>query len=235
MHISLDAALQRQPLLSTVGDKLLPSFPGAAAAYSLRPLNGDGNDVIRVRRDGDSDGTTNERDFTGIEVNTELEDWVNGKLETTLPADVATSSAAFSLRKVKAGYTGDAVRIRREVDVAFDTNGEVSASSAITNPEAIFPTSVAQNRTGSARYNTFTTDGLYSFSATCSSVALGGYIIDEGLSGDVVTVSFDATINSGEISYVALRPALETGSNVSNLSAAITSSGSYSVVVILLI
>jgi hypothetical protein len=55
MHISLDAALQRQPLLSTVGDKLLPSFPGAAAAYSLRPLNGDGNDVIRVRRDGDSE------------------------------------------------------------------------------------------------------------------------------------------------------------------------------------
>ena len=233
MHISLDAALQRQPLLSTVGDKLLPSFPGAAAAYSLRPLNGDGNEVIRVRRDGDSDGTTNERDFTGIEVNTELEDWVNGKLETTLPADVATPSAAYSLRKVRSTYTGDAVRIRRasddvEVDVAFDTNGAVSASSAITNPEAIFPTSVAQNRTGSARYGTFTTDGLYSFSAICSSVALGGYIIDEGSSGDVVTVSFDATINSGSISYVALRPALETGSNVSNLSAEITSSGSYS-------
>lgn len=100
MHISLDAALQRQPLLSTVGDKLLPSFPGAAAAYSLRPLNGDGNDVIRVRRDGDSDGTTNERDFTGIEVNTELADWVNGKQETTLPVDLTKvgdgSNAYFS-------------------------------------------------------------------------------------------------------------------------------------------
>ena len=229
MHISLDAALQRQPLLSTVGDKLLPKFPGAAAAYSLRALNGDANDVVKVRRDADNE----ERDFTAEGVQFELADWVNGKQETTLPCDVATPAAAYSLRKVKAGYTGDAVRIRRasddvEVDVAFDANDEVSTSSAITNPESIFPTSVAQNRTGSARYDTFTTDGLNSFSATCTSVALGGYIIDEGQTGDVVTVSFDATINSGSIAYVALRADLETGGNASNLSSEITSSGSYS-------
>ncbi len=48
------------------------------------------------------------------------------------------AAAAYSLRKVKAGYSGDAVRIRRssdsiEVDVAFDSDDKVSASSAITN------------------------------------------------------------------------------------------------------
>ena len=138
MHISLDAALQRQPLLSTVGDKLLPTFPGAAAAYSLRALNGDANDVVRVRRSGDADGTTNERDFTAEGVALELEDWVNGKLEDTLPADVDTAAAAYSLRKVRNAYSGNAVQIRRasdnvEVNVAFDSNGEVSNSSAISN------------------------------------------------------------------------------------------------------
>ena len=138
MHISLDAALQRQPLLSTVGDKLLPTFPGAAAAYSLRALNGDANNVVNVRRSGDADGTTNEREFTAEGVALELEDWVNGKLETTLPADVDTAAAAYSLRKVRNAYSGNAVQIRRasdnvEVNVAFDSNGEVSTSSAITN------------------------------------------------------------------------------------------------------
>jgi hypothetical protein len=132
MHISLDAALQRQPLLSTVGDKLLPTFPGAAAAYSLRALNGDANNVARVRRDGDDA----ELDFTAEGVSFELEDWVNGKLEDTLPADVATAAAAYSLRKVRDAYTGNALQVRRvfdniEVDVGFDANGEVSNDSPI--------------------------------------------------------------------------------------------------------
>ena len=115
---------------------LLDDYSGAAAAYSLRKLSrGYSGPIVRVRRDGDADGITNERDFTSTK---QIADWVNGKLETTLPADVATSAAAYSLRKVKAGYTGDAVRIRRssddvEVNVAFDTTGVVSANSAITN------------------------------------------------------------------------------------------------------
>ena len=52
--------------------------------------------------------------------------------------DRGEAAAAYSLRKVRSAYTGDAVQIRRasdnvEVNVAFDSNGEVSASSAITN------------------------------------------------------------------------------------------------------
>ena len=118
---------------------LLSSFSGASAAYSLRDLGGNVDKVVRVRRDVDGDGTDKERDFRADEVQTgTLENWINGKLENTLPADVATAAAAYSLRKVKADYSGNAVRIRRssddiEVDVAFDSDDKVSASSAITN------------------------------------------------------------------------------------------------------
>jgi len=86
MHISLDSAVGRQPLLGNVGEKLLPAFPGAAAAYSLRALNGNGDPVVRVRRDSDND----ERDFTAFDVTSgELVNWVteesataNGFVET---------------------------------------------------------------------------------------------------------------------------------------------------------
>ena len=118
---------------------LVEQFPGAAAAYSLRGLRNNIGNVVNVRRSGDADGFTNEREFTPAQIESgELEDWVNGKLETTLPADVDTAAAAYSLRKVRNAYSGDAVQIRRtsdnvEVNVAFDSNGEVSDSSAISN------------------------------------------------------------------------------------------------------
>ena len=126
--IDSDPVGNSRPLLGKlVGD--------AAAAYSLRDLNtkqGD-TDVVNVRRSADN----LEKIFKAKDVPT-IEDWTKGKQETTLPADVATAASAYSLRKVKATYSGDAVRIRRssddiEVDVAFDSDDKVSASSAITN------------------------------------------------------------------------------------------------------
>lgn len=110
----------------------------AAVAYSLRALGSYNEPVVRVRRDV-GETSDPEEDFTASQVSGgELENWVNGKLESTLPADVATAAAAYSLRKVKASYSGDAVRIRRssdsiEVNVAFDSDDKVSSSSAITN------------------------------------------------------------------------------------------------------
>ena len=119
---------QPRPLLGKV-------VGGAAAAYSLRDLNDKQGTtkVVEVRRDADNA----EKTFKAKDVRT-IEDWVNGKLETTLPCDVDTAAAAYSLRKVRNDYTGNAVQIRRasdnvEVNVAFDSNGEVSTSSAITN------------------------------------------------------------------------------------------------------
>ena len=114
-------------------------FGGASAAYSLRDIGAINGRVVKVRRDVDGQGTDPEEDFSASQVASgALEDWVNGKQENTLPADVDTAAAAYSLRKVKASYSGDAVRIRRssddiEVDVAFDSDNKVSASSAITN------------------------------------------------------------------------------------------------------
>ena len=116
-------------------------FGGSAAAYSLRDIGAMNGRVVKVRRDLAGEEADAEEDFSASQVQSgALENWVNGKLENTLPADVATSAAAYSLRKVKASYASNAVRIRRssddvEVDVAFDSDDKVSASSAITNPE----------------------------------------------------------------------------------------------------
>ena len=112
-------------------------FGGSAAAYSLRDIGAMNGRVVKVRRDS-GETTDPEEDFSANQVQSgALEDWVNGKLESTLPADVDTAAAAYSLRKVKASYTEDAVRIRRssddaEVNVAFDLDDKVSTSSSIS-------------------------------------------------------------------------------------------------------
>ena len=109
-------------------------FGAAAAAYSLRDIGAMNGRVVKARRSEDD----LEEDFSANQVQSgALEDWVNGKLESTLPADVDTAAAAYSLRKVKADYSGDAVRIRRddtdgEADVAFDSEGNVSNNSLVT-------------------------------------------------------------------------------------------------------
>ena len=96
-------------------------FGGAAAAYSLRDIGAMNGPVVRVRRNSDDE----EEDFSANQVSSgALEDWVNGKLESTLPADVATAAAAYSLRKVKENYTGPVVRIRRSSD---NTEGDFTA------------------------------------------------------------------------------------------------------------
>ena len=113
-------------------------FGDAVAAYSLRDIGAMNGRVVKVRRDS-GETTDPEEDFSANQVSSKsVEDWVNGKLESTLPADVATAQGSYSLRKVKDSYSGNAVRIRRssddiEVDVAFDSDGKVSASSTITN------------------------------------------------------------------------------------------------------
>ena len=117
-----------RPLLSKL-------IGGAACAYSLRDLNdkqGE-NTVVNVRRSGDN----LEKKFKAKEI-TQCENWVNGKQETTLPCDIPVVQSGFSLRKIKADYTGKALRVRRrsddiEVDVAFDGEGKVSNQSIITN------------------------------------------------------------------------------------------------------
>ena len=56
--------MDRQPLTDRLGDRLLVEYGGAAAAYSFRALNGNGDLVVRVRRSSDNA----EQDFTAAEV-----------------------------------------------------------------------------------------------------------------------------------------------------------------------
>jgi hypothetical protein len=131
MYLALKNALGKSFVLFS---GLLNKFSGATAAYSLRNLsNTYGGPIVKVRRATDQE----EEEFNSYEVN-QIEDWVNGKQETTLPANVASSAAAYSLRKVNSSYSGDVVRIRRtsdnvEVNVGFDSDDKVSTSSPITN------------------------------------------------------------------------------------------------------
>ena len=116
---------------------LLDLFPNAAAAYSLRKLRAAySGSAVRVRRD--VDGT--ELDF-GFDSNGNLDtssilDFVN--VTETLPADYGSGAvAAYSLRKLRAAYSGSAVRVRRssdntEQDIGFTTQGELDTASLLS-------------------------------------------------------------------------------------------------------
>jgi hypothetical protein len=85
-------------------------FGAAAAAYSLRDIGAMNGRVVKARRDV-GETSDPEEDFSASQVQSgALEDYINGKLEDTLPADVATAAAAYSLRRVSEGslhYTSD--------------------------------------------------------------------------------------------------------------------------------
>jgi hypothetical protein len=133
--------MDRQPLTDRLGDRLLAEYGGAAAAYSLRALNGNGDSVVRVRRASDND----EEDFTAEQIELgEMVNWVNSQTVPPLDIGVETSegripvpeggtsigtpAAAYSLRNLSTTYTGNVVDVRRSSDntVASFTAAEVS-------------------------------------------------------------------------------------------------------------
>jgi hypothetical protein len=150
--------MDRQPLTDRLGDRLLAEYGGAAAAYSLRALNGNGDSVVRVRRASDND----EKDFTALQVSSgELTNWVNSQIvppldigvetsEGRIPvpdggASIGTPAAAYSLRNLSTTYTGNVVDVRRSSDDAVEsfTAEEVSDGTleAWVNTEYTFYTS----------------------------------------------------------------------------------------------
>jgi hypothetical protein len=134
MHLSLKGSMDRQPLTDRLGDRLLAEYGGAAAAYSLRALNGNGDSVVRVRRASDND----EEDFTAEQIELgEMVNWVNSQTVPPLDIGVETSegripvpeggtsigipAAAYSLRNLSTTYTGNVVDVRRSSDDAEDS------------------------------------------------------------------------------------------------------------------
>ena len=221
MHISLDQAIGRQPRLNRVGQSLLNIASGASAAYSLRSLTGDEPKAVRIRRDGDNE----ERDFTTAEIGNEAADWTNGKQETTLPADVATSAAAYSLRKVKSDYTGHAVRIRRtsddiDADVAFDTNDTVGNDSIVTEVLSGNQSTLSQFLTLNninkldLRPATSGLDGNISnetttgFDISVNNEGSNGFknvLLPSDTTAGTYVVTFDVVLNSGSLTGVSFR------------------------------
>jgi hypothetical protein len=141
MHLSLKGSMDRQPLTDRLGDRLLAEYGGAAAAYSLRALNGNGDNVVRMRRASDND----EKDFTAEQIELgEMVNWVNSQTVPPLDIGVETSegripvpeggtsigtpAAAYSLRNLSTTYTGNVVDVRRSSDDAVEsfTAAEVS-------------------------------------------------------------------------------------------------------------
>jgi hypothetical protein len=106
-------------------------FGGASAAFSLRDIGAMNGEVVRVRREPHDTGASidDERKFSANQVSSGvLEDWVNGKLEDTLPADVATAAAAFSLRKVNSAYG---------IPVTKISSANIFPTSLTTSPQNI--------------------------------------------------------------------------------------------------
>jgi hypothetical protein len=224
---------------------LLNQYPGAAAAYSLRKLSGAVSNVVRVRRASDND----EEDFTASQVSSgELTNWVNSQIVPPLDIGVETSggripvpeggtsigipAAAYSLRNLSTTYTGNVVDVRRSSDDAEDSF--TAAEVADGTLEAW-----VNGNWENVGYSTFTNgesweDGFTAINTTSSSAGLQ---IPSGTTGDVITISFNLTLNSGTPSpSISLRQSAG-GSIFSNVefvytagshSVTLTATGSYS-------
>ena len=142
MFLGLKGALGRNPMLNRVGQKLLQSFGGASAAYSLRNLASNIASVVRVRRASDN----SERDFSAEDISSgAMTQWVNGQVVPPLDireldsngertGSLVAAAAAYSLRNLSTSYTGNVVDVRRSSDDAEDsfTAAEVADGTLTT-------------------------------------------------------------------------------------------------------
>ena len=222
--------MDRQPLTDRLGDKLLAEYGGAAAAYSLRALNGNGDSVVRVRRDSDN----NEKDFTARQIESgEMVNWVNAQVIPPLDireleddgrtGDVIPAAAAYSLRNLSESYTGYVVDVRRSSDEEEESFTAAEVADG-TLEDWVNEIGVARNRTGAARWSTFTQTAT-GFNATTTFPAACGYDL-YGNVGDSIIVTFDVVVNSGSFS-VQLRNGFESGGTKAT-SGSISTSGSKS-------
>jgi hypothetical protein len=116
-------------MLNRVGQKLLQSFGGAAAAYSLRNLASNIASVVRVRRASDN----SERDFSAEDISSgAMTEWVNSQIVPPLDireldangertGALVEAAAAYSLRNLSSSYTGSVVEVRRSSDGEEDS------------------------------------------------------------------------------------------------------------------
>jgi hypothetical protein len=118
---------------------LLDSYSGSAAAYSLRKLNSSySGSAVRVRRSIDNleqniGFSGDNLDTTGLLSFVNSSDTTNSKLLD----QYSGASAAYSLRKLSATYSGSAIRVRRssdnqEMNIGFDANGNLDTTTLLS-------------------------------------------------------------------------------------------------------
>jgi hypothetical protein len=192
--------MDRQPLTDRLGDRLLAEYGGAAAAYSLRALNGNGDSVVRVRRASDND----EEDFTAEQIELgEMVNWVNSQTVPPLDIGVETSegripvpeggtsigipAAAYSLRNLSTTYTGNVVDVRRSSGGTDSFTAAEVADGTLTDwvlaPVSSFiGNKIFFNGATSVQFSPFTMDStenyIFDFSVIVNDVTKGGFIRD---------------------------------------------------------
>lgn len=243
MHLSLKGSLIRSPMLNRVGQRLLQLFEGASAAYSLRDLASNIASVVRVRRASDN----SEKDFSAADVSSgAMTQWVNGQVVP--PLDVRElvdgertgalipAAAAYSLRNLSTSYTGNVVDVRRSSDDAEDSFTAAEVADGTLEDWV-------NGNWENVNYSTFTNgesweDGFTAINTTSSGAGLR---IPSGTTGDVITISFNLTLNSGTPSpSISLRNSaggsvssnIEVVSTAGSHSLTLTATGSYSYITI---
>jgi len=186
MFLSLKGAIGRNPMLNRVGQKLLQSFGGASAAYSLRNLASNIASVVRVRRASDN----SEKDFSAADISSgAMTGWVNSQIVPPLDireldsngertGALVEAAAAYSLRNLSSSYTGDVVVVRRSSDDAEElfTAAEVADGTL----EDWVNTDV----------NTGPSSGVYtklSGTGTISNATINSFDVDAGAAGQLAT------------------------------------------------
>ena len=123
---------------TVVGGNLPGDQPGLEAAYSLRKVKSNySGAAIRVRRNWDNTEMDIGFDSEGNLDTAALEAFVNSNPVTTnqtLPLDAFPGAvAAFSIRKIRSAYTGNALEVHRVNDgarrnIGFDVDGNLNTA-----------------------------------------------------------------------------------------------------------
>jgi hypothetical protein len=210
MHLSLKGSLDRQPLTDRLGDRLLAEYGGAAAAYSLRALNGNGDSVVRVRRASDND----EEDFTAEQIELgEMVNWVNSQTVPPLDIGVETSggripvpeggtsigipAAAYSLRNLSTTYTGNVVDVRRSSGGTESFTAAEVADGTLTDWVLAPVSSFIGNKMYFDRVNDYI--NLDSFISYTGDFTLTFSFIPDTLDGTIQPV-----VGNGNIDYIGV-------------------------------
>ena len=126
---------------------LLDLYSGPLIAYSLRKLwSSYSGAAIRIRRSNDNTELDINFKSDGSLDTQSMLDFTNPPGPTSLILDAYTAStAAYSLRKLSATYSGSAIRVRRtpddaEMDIAFGADGSLDTTTLLSFVNETIPT-----------------------------------------------------------------------------------------------